>query len=105
MLFDDSWNIICLRFVLFTGLTDVHQGTFESRRLLENSFSIKNYELSSSKNLPANANPKSCKRKGGWKFHDLSDEGDGIGKKKRAYGQNKLENDILQVFFLLMLMT
>jgi len=40
---------------------------------------------------------KACKRKGGWKFHDLSDEGDGFGKKKRAYGQNKLENEILQV--------
>ena len=43
------------------------------------------------------ARPKACKRKGGWKFHDLSDEGEGFGKKKRAYGQHKLENEILQV--------
>lgn len=31
----------------------------------------------------------------GWKFHDLSN--DGGTKKKRAYAQNRLENDILQV--------
>ena len=40
---------------------------------------------------------RGCKRKGGWKFHDLSDESDGLGRRKRAYCHNRLENEILQV--------
>ncbi|XP_018670473.2 uncharacterized protein LOC108950099 [Ciona intestinalis] len=41
---------------------------------------------------------RGCKRKGGWKFHDLSDECDGLGRRKRAYCNNRLENEILQVY-------
>uniref|UniRef100_H2ZCV2 Uncharacterized protein n=1 Tax=Ciona savignyi TaxID=51511 RepID=H2ZCV2_CIOSA len=39
---------------------------------------------------------RGCKRKGGWKFHDLSDESDGLGRRKRTYCNNRLENEILQ---------
>ncbi|XP_076800059.1 uncharacterized protein LOC143445091 [Clavelina lepadiformis] len=41
---------------------------------------------------------RGCKRKGGWKFHDLSDESDGLGRRKRAYCHNRLENEILQLY-------
>jgi len=40
---------------------------------------------------------RGTKRKGGWKFHDLSDESDGLGRRKRAYANSKLENEILLV--------
>jgi len=47
-----------------------------------------------------NGKIKSCKRKGGWKFHDFSDESEAPGKRKRTYCHNRLETDILQVRYL-----
>ena len=38
------------------------------------------------------------KRSGKWKFHDLSDESDGLGRRKRTFCNNRLENEILQVY-------
>ena len=81
------------------GLNQEHREVFSSKQVS----SSLNHDwnkgcVSDSNSLPRSVNNlKRCKRKGGWKFHDLSEEGEIAHKRKRPYGQNRLENEIAQV--------
>ena len=75
--------------ILSLGLTQLQQGGVNG----EQRFSPNHEPVSQT------TTKKGCKRRGGWKFHDFSDESETPGKKKRMYCHNRLENDILQVKF------